>query len=900
MASFRDCIDEAAAKGAIAADVAERARKTYDDAHAAASEGLGPSDADRAAADAVMRGLQIDALEAKRRRALMIRARQTIIDGMDELKRRRGYVHPQKIGVRRRNPGVVDRATGREPPPPPDGFADDGTAPGGFGGGYDRALFARGLELLVENKPGISGAPFPSIEGRYRALRGRADARMAAVIERFETRTGFDRPGRAELTNLVREAFGEDTGDAAAKMLAQAWAETAESLRLAFNAAGGSIGKIENWGMPQAHDSHAVRGAGREAWIAYVLPRLDRAKMVDDVSGQPLTDARLVATLGEVWESIATNGLNSPLSSDRVGLSALAKRRSHGRVLVFRSADAWLEYQAAFGDNDPFSSMMGHIDELARDTAQLQILGPNPSAQWDWLKKAAEREAALEEAAGARGAMDAASSYLSTADNMLAHFTGSLATPVNSRFAQWGVSARAFTTATALGSAVLSDIPTAPVFGAYARAFSGLSRTGDMGRLVELLNPSDGSGRQMARRSGFIIETATDGMIRATQDNLRLLTVGERVDGGMNAFARRLPVAAMRAQGMTIWDASRKRSFQLEFMGALHDRREKSLADLRGGSPEDRAFARWIEARGFTESEWATIRSAPTWEPRPGAQFLRPLDVPDDALALRLAEAVDIETRLAVPQTSLWTRAKLLGESRPGTLWGELRRNWAQFRSFSLTATHLWGEEFVLRGQRNGAPPFVAGAAGVAPFVVFLTIGGAASIQLRELARGNDPLPMDDASFWGRALLQGGGLGVLGDAFYASMKRQGKSSDLGAFGPVGQAAADVNDATLGNALEIAGSVDDGDSIGEAVEDARLGRDVVNIGRRWVPGSSIWWLRAAWNRAVMDQLQRLLDPEAEEDFERRRRRMERDRDQGQWWPEGEPTPERAPAFAAAGG
>lgn len=893
MGSYRDCIDEAAGKGEITPEVADRARKTYDEAHASASEAFGPADADRHAADAVMRSLEFEALEAKRRRAMMVRSRQAILDGMGELKKRRGYTDPEAIGARRRNPGALDRMTGREPPEPPDGFADDGVAPGSFGsGGYDRAMFARGLELLVENKPGVSGAPFPSIEGRYRALRGGADATMAAVIERFESRTGFDNPGRAELGNVVREAFGEDTGDAAAKMLASAWAEAAEDMRLRFNAAGGSIGKIERWGMPQAHDAAAVRTAGRDAWTAYVLPRLDRERMLDDVTGQPMTEARLVATLREAWESISTNGLNAPLSSERTGMAALAKRRSDGRFLVFRNADAWMEYQAQFGDADPFSSMMGHLDELARDTAQMQILGPNPSAQWAWLKTAAQREAALEEAAGAKGALDAAASFISTADDMLGHFTGSLSTPVNSRLAQLGASARAAVTAAGLGSAILSDIPTAPVFGAYARACSGLSKTGDMVRLAELLNPADGSARKTARRSGFVIETATDGMIRATQDNLRLLTVGERVDGGMNAFARRLPVAVMRLQGMTAWDASRKRSFQLEFLGALYDRRGKTIADLKAGDGEDKAFARWLDARGFTESDWAVIRSAPVWEPRKGARFLRPIDVPDQELALRLGEAIDLETRMAVPQTSLWTRAKLLGRTRPGTVWGEAVRFWAQFRSFQLTATHLWAEEFSLRGQAGGMAPLVASVAGVAPMVFFLTLGGALTLQLRELSKGNDPKPMDDAGFWGQALLQGGGLGVLGDAFYALSKRQGKNADANAFGPTGQAVADAYDLTGGNALEIADGLNKGETVGEAVEGARIGRDATNVGRRWVPGSNIWWLRAAWNRAVMDELQKLVDPEAEEDFHTQARRMER-AGRGQWWEPGEAAPDRAP-------
>lgn len=899
MADFRGCIDEAVGKGEITAEVADRARKTYDSAHASASEAFGPADADRHAADAVVRQLELDALEAARRRALMLRSRQGILDGVAAYKKERGYIDPSKVGARRRNPGLIDKLFGRKPPTPPDGWADEGVAPGNIGpGGYDRALFGRALELLVENSPGISGAPFASIEGRYRAVRGRADAQMASVIERFETKTGLDKPGRAELGNLVREAFGEDTGDPAAKMLAAAWAETAEHLRLQFNAAGGSIGKMDNWGMPQAHDAHAVRRAGREAWTAQVLPRLDRAKMLDETTGQPFTDAGIIRALRDVWESIATNGQNRPLPQSRTGLSALAKRRADTRFLVFKSADSWIEYQASFGDADAFSTMMGHLDELSRDIAQMQILGPNPSAQWDWLKKAARAEAAVEEAAGAKGAVDAAESYVSTAENMLGHFTGSLSTPINSKLAQIGASTRAYFTSTMLGSAILSDIPTAPVYGAYARTFAGLSLKGDFRRFAELMNPVDGSARANARRSGFIIETATDGMIRATQDNLRLLTVGERVDGGLNAFARRMPVAVMRLQGMTAWDAGRKRSFQLEFLAALHDRRGKSIAELRAGDGEDKAFAVWLKARGFNEADWATIRSAPVWEPKPGATFLRPMDIPDEALALRMAEGVDLETRLAVPQTTLWTRAKLLGETRPGSIAGEVRRSWAQFRSFNLTATHLWAEELSLRGQAKGLTPGVAAAAGIAPLIFALTIGGAMSIQMREMTKGNDPRPMNEPRFWMAAMLQGGGLGVLTDAIYASESRNGKSSQAAAFGPGGQAAADMYDATAGNVVSVSERLRKGDDLDEAVERADVGRDLTALPRKWVPGSNLWWARAAWNRAVIDQLQRIVDPEAEEDFARRSKRLETENGQGQWWLNGAPMPERAPEMGTA--
>ena len=880
MGTFRGCIDAAAAAGEIDPEAAGVAGEAYDDAFAAFTDAFGTVEADRMAAEAAMKRLEGERVEAARRRVVMIRARRAVLEGVAGLKTRRGYEGVQALG---------GGSGGR---PPKDGWTQGGTPPAG-GPGRGGAIAARALELLVENKGGLSGGPFPSIEGRYRHLRGQADSMMAGLIEGFETRTGFDRPGRARLENLVREAFGEDTGDLAAKGMAEAWGQTAEWLRHGFNAAGGQIGKMDKWGLPQRWDAAEVRRVGKDAWTAAVMPRLNRAAMVDRVTGLPFTDARLKAVLGETWATIATGGASKRQPGQMLGRGMLAKQRGEERFLVFKSADDWMAAQSEFGEADAFQTMMGHVDDMTRDIAQMQILGPNPDHQFDWLAAFAMREAQIEEAAGIEGAAGRARSYVQTARDMLGHFNGDASAPVNAKLAQAGMTARAWLTGVSLGSAILSDMPSAPMFGAMARSFSGLSRTGDMGALVRLLaSPAE---RANARRSGFIIEQATDGFVRATGDNLRLVTVGERADGKANAFARRMPAATMRLQGLTGWVAARKRAFRFEFMGALHDVRGQSLKDLAAGDERDRMLGQWLVARGFDEAAWGIIRAAPEWEPRTGAKFLRPMDVADDELAARLGEAIEMETRLASPETTLWTRAKLMGESRPGTLAGEARRSWAMFRGFSMTASHLYGEELALRGNRAGGPLLTASMA--AGMLVSLTIAGAVAIQLREIIKGNDPRKMDDPRFWGAAMMQGGGLGIFGDFLYAAQARNGMNAQAAAFGPVGQFVGDSYNLTIGNALEAGTSLARGDDLGEAVAGADMGRDAANYVGRYTPLATLWWMRTAFSRGVTDNLHRLLDPDAEAAFARRRKRMEREFGQEQWWPQGG-APERAPDLGAA--
>lgn len=886
MAEFRGCIVEALAKGEIDKETADLATATYEDAYSVASETLGPVDADRAAGEAAMRKLEAEAIEARRRRQLSVRTRRAALETMAGLKERRGYT------------GVVALGGGDGSGKPPKGGWVQGGTPPEKGKPYSKgAVAAMALKRLVENRPGLSGAPGASVEGRYRAVRGKFDAMMADLIETFETKTGFDAPGRAHMDNVVREAFGEDTGDQAAKALAQAWGGTAETARHMFNAAGGGIGKLDGWGLPQMHDPVSVRRAGKDAWVAAITPLLDRTKMIDSVTKQPFTDKRLAAVLGDVWETIGSGGANKAAPGERIGKGALAAQRAEQRFLAFQSADAWMTYQRQFGEGDPFQAMMGHLDDMARDVAQMQILGPNPRHQFEWLAAFAKREAALEELNGVTGARDRAEGMVGEAERMMAHFTGDLNMPVNTGLSNVGGGIRSTLTGTMLGSAVLGEIGSGVVFGRMARGFTGLSRNGDMGELVRLL--ADPAERAMARRTGFIIEQATDGFVRGSHDNLRLMTVGAKAEGKLNAFARRLPAATIRMQGLTGLVAARKRAFRFELMGALHDAKGKTLADLGRGDVREQALGRWLDARGFTEADWTIMRAAPTFEPRPGATFLKPDEIAHPELGLRLSEAIDMETRLVSPETTLEARSMFITQ-RPGTLWGEIQRSASMFKGFTATLTTLYAQEMALQARARGGNALANLAGMAAEAVIILTLGGAVTMQLREIAKGNDPKPMDDAKFWGAALAQGGGLGIAGDFFYAAEARNGKTAPVAAYGPGGQLISDAWGLTGGNVLEVAGGLADGEGLGEAVSGARPGREVARFVGNYNALSSLWWSRAAFSRLVTDNLQRALDPEAEDAFRRRARRMEKETGQGQWWPQGSNAPERAPDLALMGG
>lgn len=206
-----------------------------------------------------------------------------------------------------------------------------------------------------------------------------------------------NRRQQARMDNMVKELFGENTGDATAAAMARAWEKVSEDLRVRFNAAGGAIGKLERWGLPQTHNRLALLDFKREPWVEYMMQEgvLDRDRTINHVTGQKLTDADLRAALEDIWEKITTDGWsNMDVSAQPKGKGALYSQHADHRFLHFKNADAWLAYAKRFGNNDPFGSIMGHVSMMARDIAHLETFGPNPNAMRQWMRSWLQKMAA--------------------------------------------------------------------------------------------------------------------------------------------------------------------------------------------------------------------------------------------------------------------------------------------------------------------------------------------------------------------------------------------------------------------------------------------------------------------------------------------------------------------------
>jgi len=818
--SFRQCIINAEAEGTITPEQAARAREIFDDEFEQIRADLG----DDAAADAAGRAA-FDRLDA-------------------EAVKNRQQVRLQQAAARR------IRAQTKN--------------------GTDFNAIAD----LIEH---FGARTWSSVTSRWKAIRGRAHARMARAILHFERDNVGRTRNKADLRNMVREAFGQDTGDASARALARSWSDSAEFLRKRFNAAGGAIASRSDWGLPQKHDSQAVRAVGLNDWLDYVRPRLDRARMVDELTGRPITDAALHKRLVEAYHAITTEGWSRRDASSVRGNGRLANTRADHRFMVFRDPDAWMEYQERFGHADPFAAMMEHIDSLSRDIASMEILGPNPNATVRYLESLVERAAVLDDAQTGGRSIDRARGRIKVMRDMWAMHSGSANAPVDGRLARWVGTAASLKVAAQLGSAMISAISDTG-FTRIARRMVGMNSAVPLQRVLKLMMPGEGVDKLAAVRLGLIADGAANlGLAQARY-------AGEFVG---HEWARQLADLTLRWSLLSPWTQAGRWSFGMEFMGFMADNAGRTFKDL----PDE--LQQTLGRYGIDAGQWEAIRSTPMYEPKPGATFLRPDDIADrtdldpdaaNSLADRVLEMVMTETEYAVPTASLRGRSFLVSQNQPGTFVGTLLRSFSMYKSFPSTVMILFTGRGAAVAAQAGS---VAAGRYAAKVLITTTVLGALALQLKEISKGRDPRPMTSPEFWGAAMLQGGGLGIFGDFLGQDVNRFGGGLATTVGGPLTQLADDVRRLTVGNLMEI-GQQEDTNAAGEALRFIKGN----------TPGGSIWYLRLAYERLILDEVEEFIDPDARGRQRRLERRYDRDYGQGYWWAPGDMTPERAPDLGNA--
>lgn len=714
------------------------------------------------------------------------------------------------------------------------------------------------LSLITKDRMQAMGNS--NVEYRASAIMDLSMTKFGEVLENLRTKWGGFRMADdvALGEDMVRELFKADSGNPKAKDFAKLWADIAEDLRQQFNAAGGDIRKLEDWGLPQSHNMFKIGKAGKEAWIAFTKEHVDLAKMEvgDNVD----------EFLGHVYETITTGGLNT-LQAGKVpkGVSsARANAHREHRVLIFKDGDSWLDYQKKFGQDDVFNAMTDHIRGMSNDIALLEIFGPNPDHTFDYLKDVARAEGKL-------GSFD--DGYLDAVYRVASGRVDSSASVTKGDLRRESIfgTMRSIIVASKLGSAVVSSVTDMGTLLATAKM-------NNVPLLKTLATGFKTMGSKDAQQLGIRLGLGAD----AFQG-----TVGSRFAEMGYGKAQQFADFTLRASGIGAWTEGFRKGFGIELMSHLGEQTKKTFNDLPDQLKEE------FTKRGVSSDDWELIRSAGL-DSHNGGEYISPekiIAMSNDGkvdagkareLAIKIMEYVKTETDYAIIQPDARVRALTTWGGQKGTTKGEAARTLMMFKSFpiAMLTTHM---SRGLHQKTNAGKAVYLGS-----FLLTTTALGAIAVQLKQMAVGKDPKDMTEPKFWGAAIAQGGGVGILGDFFFQDQTRYGNSAWASLGGP---AAAMVEDAvfkiTIGNIQK---------AFDEKKESSFMS-DAFNFIYTNTPGQNLWYTRLAAERLIKDQINGIIGGR---DFERKQRRkirkLKKEEHQEYWWTPSETMPSKAPDLA----
>lgn len=726
---------------------------------------------------------------------------------------------------------------------------------------------------------------FLSMESQAKAIERDALRQMIGTMEASNPRFFGLFENKDGVHAIVKEIFGEESGVKEAKDGAAQFKAVAEALRQRFNRAGGSVGQLEDWGMPHHHSQLNVAKAGREQWVADILPKLNRDRYMNQ-DGTRMNDQQVYDFLGHAWETIATGGVNKIDPGQGFGGGMRANRGNESRQIHFQDADSYIAYQEKYGERTLYEVLTHHIMGVSKDIAMVETLGPNPDHSFRLFRDAAVKEATINDPTKA-GKIQKQAIGLENLYNMTAGKT----LPVASEWlAKSFDTLRSWLVASRLGSAVISSLSDEATLYITAHV-NNLPEMRIFANELAAFNPANKMEERMALRAGLAMHTFISSLNRFGQESLG------------TSFSSKLASTVLRASGLNAMMEARRRAFGVTMMSSLGQitREFDSLAKL------DKHDHRILLSKGITDADFAVWRKAQTedWGSGNGTMltpeaiyripdaeligmtgdmFANPQRLKEQA-ATRLLGIVLEETDVAVIEPGVKERTMMMYGLQRGTWKGELSRSFFLFKSFPIAMlTRHW-----MRGMDMETAGGKAGY--IASLVAATTIMGAASLEINEVLSGRDPRNLNPAEKggvrnWIQAMLKGGSLGIYGDFLFSEATQHGQSPVASFMGPVVGMGESMFNLTQGNLVQLAMD-----------KKTNAGAELVKFAKSNLPGANLWYAKAALDHMIFHKMQEYFSPGY---LSNMRSRAYREFGQQYWWEPGDTTPDRAPNMAATVG
>jgi len=637
------------------------------------------------------------------------------------------------------------------------------------------------------------------------------------------------------------------TGNAAAKRIAEVIHEIQELAVKNSNMAGSYIRSMPGYIMRQTHDMMRLRKATMDEWINFVWDKLDDTTFKGADKRKFLEGAYKGLASG-VHRRFKPESTQSNHLYGFKGPSNLAKKASQERVLHFKDAESFMEYNKVFGAGDLREGIVHGLEHLARNTALMRGLGTNPVSMLDKLKKRYLTEA---QKAGNIKVTDQLNN--NELKYLLAELDGTTRIPVNMRTAKINATLRMIANVSKLGGATISSITDIAnqaaelryqgknVFAAYTNAFSNLFR----GR-------GNAEQKTIARSMGIGFDGITGDLMSRFHANDHIAGTGAKLQ--QKFFKLNL---------MTWWNDSHRTGMGLMMSNHLAESATMAYKDLGPrlqnvlrqygiGDAEWSVYSRhgvknlsdgnkYMVSDAIEELGDAEVAAYLAMKGKPAKTARQINEARDDLVSMLDTFFIDRADH-GIPMPGAAERAIMNRGTEAGTATGEMYRHIMQFKSFPITMIRRgMGRE--IAGQMDGKADIV----GLVSLITMSTVFGYGAMYMKDVLKGRSPRTFTDdnaqnAKLIMAALTQGGGLGIYGDFLFGEFSRFGRSALSTAAGP-----------TLGQV----------DTIAELWTKATRGEDFGATALQMVkdntPFINLFYTRMALDYLFLYQLQEMVNP-----------------------------------------
>jgi hypothetical protein len=660
--------------------------------------------------------------------------------------------------------------------------------------------------------------------------------------------------------------------------LAKIMEEYSETIRLKLNDRGANIQKLWGYIVRQSHDPYSIRDAAKKlgknldemeadpnlkgsdinynknftAWKNFVLEKLDKERTfagVDDI------DQFMLFAYNSLVKNENLRSDGADFSYGARATKDVAKSSKFKRVLHFKTADDWFDYNDIFGVGNLKESFFSGLQTAGRNIGIMDTLGTKPSENFEKIRKAVAKRMVMDKRDQNTVSSKQFNKFISVVD-------GSIYTVENFGVAKYSAIARALSSMAKLGGATVSAAADIGLYGSEMR-YQGKSFLGGMfeamSSLARIKNTKQ--KKDIAEMLGFIADNTIYDIAGRYQ-------VGDNLSKGFTKAQRFF----FKVNLLSWWTNTLKEGAMLGMANYFAKQKNLSFDSL---NPQ---LKNLFKVYNIDSTKWNIIRKTAMEKADDGTEFINIglLDQISDADVKKITGIDDLTAReigiekdkfkasvsgmlldrsiYAVIEPDARVRATMTQGQLAGTAAGEALRFFFQFKAFPLSIVQkVLGREIdYFKGQNKEVQ---RGIVGLAAIVVTSGLLGYLSMTIKDLLKGRSPRDPTKVKSVMAAFLQGGGLGIYGDVLFQETRSGGDI--LGQLaGPVPLTAFDLVQAI---------------KYGIRGEGGKAGRTAYRAVSQSIPFLNLFYLKTAFDYLIGYSIMETMSPGTLRRMENRMRR-----------------------------